>query len=1561
MNNFKFDLQRFMDPGFTKWGDRPGYFYFNTLPGATATGVAGYWLVNWGTNAVVYCGNAIFTHNDPRGIGSTIYGNSQANSLNNGGANSEIYAGDGNNDIYNDGESVTIVSGKDNDYIFNYLASFVTIDAGDGNNTVNNAGNNVKITVGKDNDSIDTDGNEVIVNSGAGDDTIINHESDTTIDSGADNDYIDNNGSNVSIYADTGEDNIINWGASVTIEAGDDNNTINSGGSEVTIKSGTGNDSIYNGGDSVEIFTGAGMDFITNKGSKVTIDAGDGNNHISLDGGNNISVKTGTGNDSIYNFGKKVTINAGDGDDHIGNNNSSVTINAGTGNDSIYNAGNSVSINATEDDTGDYFYNESSKVTILAGAGNDTIDSRYSNAEHKGSNVTIDAGDGDNQISLDGGNNISVKAGADNDSIYAVGSGSNLTIGAGDGENIVSLDGGNNISVTTGKHNDSIFATGKGSGMTIDTGIGKNLVSVGSDWKNITIIGGDNAEVVDVIFNAGNKASIESKAGHDYIRNTGDSVSVYGGDDGDIIENYGSNIYLQGDDGKTSRKIGDYIYSDEGSNVTIDAGADADTIIACHDVQSSISGGAGKDYIAVSRISADELDKVSNQGLSHIAWSLISIFTRFPNLENYVSALQGGALSGAELLNEVYVKNETRKAFFGSALKVLNYASKIFSAVDLYNFVSNINILSKTSTVAGGAGDDTIVGDGFSKRVFEYSEGEGNDVIYRFAMDSKLSSSLNEATDNDFLSTLHIKEGLVKEVAIDNKDVIVKVGDGSIKLVDAVGKKFKLREASGYTTTRAYGTDSSGAVVCSIFGSASADTLQDNVGIKRQSYIIAPGSAAPKDPIIGVVNKAAFFGEGGNDKIYANDKDSTLDGGRGKNTLCGGDANDVIKCDLGKNLVYGNGGDDTVYSGNMEPKVITTFVGVIYDDIPSGGSNNTIYAGAGADIIYNCGNKTYIDGGDAGDYIANNYSDMWNTAYDHKFGKNVTIKGGKGDDRIHNRGDKVTIDAGADKDTIENYGDNVTINSGTGNDKIVLNGDETTIIYGKNGGNDTIEGLDAGDTLQLSSVFINEVKVSGQDVILKFDKGSIKLVNHNGRVINLKEADGTLTTRSYDNYTHEGELTCFIFGTAKDEVIYDTIKPATTHYHFYGKDGKDKLIGHDKADNLQGGKGNDTLVGGKGNDKLYGDDNNDSLMGAKGNDTLSGGTGNDKLYGGDNNDSLNGGAGKDTLYGDKGDDTLVGGKEADIFVYGKGEGNDTIKDISGEDTLKLKSVLIDEVQVNDKNVLLKIGDGSINLANAVNKNFNIKNADGTLTTRAYNKNKSGELICSIFGSSKDEVIYDTIKPATTHYVLYGEGGKDKLIGHDKADTIYGGKGNDTLVGGKGNDKLYGDENNDSILGSAGNDTLWGGAGNDKLYGGANNDSLDGGAGNDTLEGGKGNDSLSGGSQKDKLYGGVGNDTLWGGTGNDTLYGGEGDDIFIYKPNEGTDKIMDYNSGDMLQILKADGSEGGSFTKSSFSNNKLTLLIDGGGAVVFDGVKSGDSFNINSDLYQINSKNKFVKK
>lgn len=154
-------------------------------------------------------------------------------------------------------------------------------------------------------------------------------------------------------------------------------------------------------------------------------------------------------------------------------------------------------------------------------------------------------------------------------------------------------------------------------------------------------------------------------------------------------------------------------------------------------------------------------------------------------------------------------------------------------------------------------------------------------------------------------------------------------------------------------------------------------------------------------------------------------------------------------------------------------------------------------------------------------------------------------------------------------------------------------------------------------------------------------------------------------------------------------------------------------------------------------------------------------------------------------------------------------------------------------------------------------------------------------------------------------------------------------------------KLTGNAKNNTLFGGSKDDTLIGAAGADKLFGNAGNDSLNGGDGADTLSGGAGND---------KLYGGKGNDSLWGDAGKDT---------FFYTANEGTDRIFDYEAGDILKILNVDGSNS-SFKSSKFSGGDLTLTINGGGKIIFEDVSASTKFNINGSSYIING-SKLTKK
>lgn len=104
--------------------------------------------------------------------------------------------------------------------------------------------------------------------------------------------------------------------------------------------------------------------------------------------------------------------------------------------------------------------------------------------------------------------------------------------------------------------------------------------------------------------------------------------------------------------------------------------------------------------------------------------------------------------------------------------------------------------------------------------------------------------------------------------------------------------------------------------------------------------------------------------------------------------------------------------------------------------------------------------------------------------------------------------------------------------------------------------------------------------------------------------------------------------------------------------------------------------------------------------------------------------------------------------------------------------------------------------------------------------------------------------------------------------------------------------VSGGDGNDRIRGGLGNDTINGDSGNDIIFGYDGDDRLNGGLGNDSVHGGNGNDTLWGESGNDRLNGGDGNDVLFGGQGTDYLVGGKGADTYVFSLGEGKDTIVD---------------------------------------------------------------------
>ncbi|MDB9529335.1 Ig-like domain-containing protein [Oscillatoria sp. CS-180] len=200
-----------------------------------------------------------------------------------------------------------------------------------------------------------------------------------------------------------------------------------------------------------------------------------------------------------------------------------------------------------------------------------------------------------------------------------------------------------------------------------------------------------------------------------------------------------------------------------------------------------------------------------------------------------------------------------------------------------------------------------------------------------------------------------------------------------------------------------------------------------------------------------------------------------------------------------------------------------------------------------------------------------------------------------------------------------------------------------------------------------------------------------------GFIFTAVENTVTVTTTIFDDGPGEGPET---FGfSVLDGENYD-IDPGTSEIEItiddtdggmvpdiVGTNEAETLVGTDEDNFIQALGGGDTVAGGFGNDIIDGGDGDDVLRGdlnlrspqdgePGGNDIIFGGDGNDRIGGKTGNDILSGDAGDDEIWGDAGDDILMGvtgndilvgdnfstGSGNDLFVFGNGDGTDTILD-----------------------------------------------------------------------------------------------------------------------------------------------------------------------------------------------------------------------------------------------------------------------------------------------------------
>jgi Ca2+-binding RTX toxin-like protein len=653
-------------------------------------------------------------------------------------------------------------------------------------------------------------------------------------------------------------------------------------------------------------------------------------------------------------------------------------------------------------------------------------------------------------------------------------------------------------------------------------------------------------------------------------------------------------------------------------------------------------------------------------------------------------------------------------------------------------------------------------------------------------------------------------------------------------------------------------------------------------------------------------------GKGGYDTLIANAGDDLVDGGDGQDLLQGEAGNDQLIGGLGSDIIVGGSGTDTLYADYQTTydQVATQSIATAQrgDLIDGGNDDDELHGDAGNDALLGGSGADILMGGAGddnlwGDRELQSATPGWSVAHTvQQIGNTVAYQ-----TQLNNATDMFSTDGKADY--LSGGAGNDWVFAGVGND-VAEGGSGDDVIFGEED-HDVLHGGDGNDTLIGDSASI-PVAQQGNDWLYG-DAGDDSL-----------EGDGGT------DYLDGGDGA----DTLDGGVDNDTLMGATGNDTLTGNLGEDQLAGGDGADKLYGDLnngqgGNDVLDGGAGADTLWGGLGQDSLTGGDGDDILAGDEGAESPNSG-NADILNGGAGNDALFGQGGDDT---------YILNLGDGQDTLTDTSGLNTILFgNGISADSVRAaydaasGNFTLYYGIGTDSVTLANGFSGDTIqiYQFADGS----RYNHAQLMELVQLDYA---------------------GTSGEDVVVGGGQADTINGNDGDDILAGQGGNDQIDGGLENDWIEGNAGNDTLAGGANDDAYFfvRGDGQDTLIDTAGVNTLVFGVDilPDDLSyirhldgaleicivgtsdaialpdwynsstppidniqfddgstlGAIDLQALTAGLpiegttGNDTLYGGSGNDTLVGHGGNDTYRLDWNGGHDTVIEA-AGEYTTVL-----------------------------------------------------------
>ena len=860
----------------------------------------------------------------------------------------------------------------------------------------------------------------------------------------------------------------------------------------------------------------------------------------------------------------------------------------------------------------------------------------------------------------------------------------------------------------------------------------------------------------------------------------GGDDSLDAGDGNDVVEGGDGNDILRGGLGDDSLEGGsgsDVLTGGEGNDVFRFARGFGQDVIA----ESDSSGGGGYDRIDLLDILPGEVT-VTAEGGTDLVISIDGTSDSI-RLENALV----DPLATIEQLN--FADGTTWSADH----LIMLVSPPPFFGTDDDETVAGGNLNDRLN---GGGGDDSLSG---GKGKDQLAGGAGNDLLSggegRDTLIGGLGNDvLSGGEGNDFYS---YRPG-------DGNDVIREhdgPGDGGYDVLDIIGYWSSNttigRSSDGSSYILYFGA---GEESITLSGAAGGDpnhrideiwfedgAVMDDAGLAALARDVGNGD----DILTGITGSSYLRGLGGNDVITGSDLSDSLKGDAGDDMLAGGG---------GEDLLEGGAGDDELEGGNG-------------DDRLEGGAGADLLTGGTGDDSYHVDDSSdsIVEAAGEGDDV------VISTAATYTLAANVERLEGRlmtGQVLIGNALDNHISVAGTSS--------NILV-GGAGNDLLSGGDGEDVYRFARGDGDDVISDAAMSwgvNAIEFASGILPEnvsVAVVGLDMVLTVDGGGGSITLSFAAVSDVAEVrfqDGTvwaaseLFARSLIGTDGEDTLT----GDGGDNILF-------------GLGGDDILDGGwGGNDFLEGGTGSDLMIGGTGDD-VYIVDELDTVVENAGEgedevrtsaavyllgdhvERLTGTTWeSQQLTGNALDNTILGSSGDDVLKGGLGNDRLAGNGGSDIYLFSRGDGDDSIHAQAGPERDALifdLDILSSEVTVTQSgwDIILTLdqGGGSVTLSGPGNSFTGLAEVifgDSTwgneeLLARSMTTTEAAD---SIRGDSRDNV-------------LSGLGGDDELDGGDGNDVVEGGDGDDILRGGSGEDLLEGGGGNDVLAGGEGNDVF----------------------------------------------------------------------------------------------------------------------------------------------------------